>query len=157
MSKHQDCIQEFMDKIGQNCPDFPEIPSLEERKLRAELIMEEAYELINKGLGLTMVLDTYFGNLEFKKRGRCFVEHNIGPNLMEIADGCADLSVVTIGTLCACGISDDRLLEEVDANNLEKFGPGHTIREDGKLIKPPNHQPPDIKKVLLDQLWDESK
>ena len=70
------------------------------------------------------------------------------PNLVEIADGCADLSVVTIGTLSACGIADEMLLGVVDANNLAKFGPGHSIREDGKLIKPKNHKPPDIAQLL---------
>ena len=76
------------------------------------------------------------------------------PNLVAIADGCADLSVVTIGTLVACGIPDRDLLWEVDVNNLKKFAPGLTIREDGKLIRPPDHPPPDIERVLREAGWE---
>jgi len=71
------------------------------------------------------------------------------PDLIGIVDGCADVSVVTIGTLLACGVEDKPILELVDTNNLAKFGPGHSYREDGKLIKPPGHRPPDITKALI--------
>jgi hypothetical protein len=70
--------------------------------------------------------------------------------MVELVDGCCDLSVVTIGTLSACGVSDDPFLMEVDQNNLDKFGDGHSYREDGKLIKPPDHQPPRIEELLED-------
>ena len=57
-------------------------------------------------------------------------------DVVKVADGCGDLSVVTIGTLSACGIADEPILETIDANNLMKFAPGHRIDEFGKLIKP---------------------
>ena len=65
-------------------------------------------------------------------------------DLCAIVDGCCDLSVVTIGTLSACGVPDELFLKLVDENNLAKFGDGHSIREDGKLIKPSDHKPPAI-------------
>ncbi len=43
---------------------------------------------------------------------------------------------------------DKEIQKMVDNNNLEKFGPGHSIREDGKLIKPPYHKAPDIQGFL---------
>ena len=77
------------------------------------------------------------------------------PDLVEIADGCADISVVTIGTLIACGIKDKKLIEVVDQNNLDKFGPGHSYRADGKLIKPPGHTKPDIQQIIDEHKNDE--
>jgi hypothetical protein len=62
--------------------------------------------------------------------------------------------VVTIGTLSALGISDGALLKEVDLNNLDKFGDGHSLRDDGKLIKPLWHLPPAIGHILINLPWD---
>jgi len=73
-------------------------------------------------------------------------------DLAEVADGCADIKVVTTGTLSACGIADVSIQEEVDANNLAKFGPGHSWNEVGKLIKPANHKGPELGRVLDEQV-----
>jgi predicted HAD superfamily Cof-like phosphohydrolase len=67
---------------------------------------------------------------------------------VEVVDGCADISVVTIGTLIAFGVDDETVLEEVDASNLRKFEPGSYRREDGKWIKPPSWTPPDIEGAI---------
>jgi predicted HAD superfamily Cof-like phosphohydrolase len=69
-------------------------------------------------------------------------------NTAEVIDGCCDLKVVTTGTLSAFGLPDELFQEEVDTNNLAKFGPGGRRREDGKWVKPPNHKPPDIAGLL---------
>lgn len=152
-STHQDNIEDFMDKAGQDVPKKPTIPSHEIRLLRARLILEETIETIS-ALGFELYYenneDCYdyhyltFENLEFRQ----ITAINEKINLAEIADGCADLSVVTIGTLSACGIADEPLLDLIDENNLSKFDGGETIREDGKLIKSPNWKAPDIKSLL---------
>ena len=136
---HQQRIEQFMRLAKQRVPQLPEMPSEKTRELRAKLIMEEALETID-ALGV----DVTCGNTYVSKDNvHLFATHP--PNLVEIADGCADISVVTIGTLSACGIPDQGLLEMVDKNNLEKRGNGSYIRPDGKLVKPPNHKPPDIR------------
>ena len=61
-----------------------------------------------------------------------------------VVDGCADISVVTIGTLIAFGVDDEPVLEEVDSANLRKFAPGSYRRDDGKWMKPPNWTAPNI-------------
>src|SRR5687767_7963031 len=99
-----------MKKAGQYPPPVPTIPDVETRRLRAKLILEEAFETI-EALGFRME-----GTWENYK----IVEQS-PPNLELIADGCADLSVVNIGTLIACGIDDVELLREVDEANLRKF------------------------------------
>lgn len=71
-------------------------------------------------------------------------------DIVEIADGCADLMVVTIGTAIACGIDLDPIFQEVHRSNMSKFIDGHR-REDGKWIKGPAYSPPNIKAELIKQ------
>jgi predicted HAD superfamily Cof-like phosphohydrolase len=79
-------------------------------------------------------------------------------NLSGVADGCADIKVVTTGLLSACGIADVVLQEEVDGNNLKKFPEGFKLDAGGKYTKPPGHKPPRIREILEAQgLLDWSK
>lgn len=141
-STHQRRVEEFMKLVGQDLPAKPVIPSLEVRRLRATLILEEALETI-KGLGFSVSQPHDCAPLKIQEDGE--------PDLIEIVDGCADISVVTIGTLSSCGVADAAVLAEVDINNIAKFGPGGYRREDGKWVKPPGHKPPDIAGILLGQ------
>lgn len=162
-SPHQARVNAFMHGAKQLVPESPTMPDEDVRKLRARLIFEEAMETINAlgvgvfvpapGHGLPVALNSP-GNpsgvteVQFSTAGYVC-------DLVEVADGCADIAVVTTGTLSACGIQDTLLQEEVDNNNLAKFAPGHYIDEGGKLIKPPNHTPPDIAAILLAQSGDQ--
>ncbi len=140
LTPHAQRVLSFMLRAKQNCPVTPTIPDEKVRLLRAKLIWEEAIELIKDGLGVEVFIepdDQGAKTFGFKIAGE--------PNLVLIADGVADLSVVNIGTALACGLEDEKILEIVDRNNLAKFRPGHSFREDGKLIKPPDHQKPDLK------------
>ncbi len=117
-SDHQKLVEAFMAKAGQELPSAPCMPSAEVRLLRAKLILEEALETIFAlGCGVS-----YGGMVRHLPDFQAVLLPH-APDMEEIADGCADLSVVTIGTLSACGIADDPLLAEVDAANLRKFEP----------------------------------
>lgn len=124
---------------GQAVPRRPVMLGLAGRLLRAKLVFEEACELI-RGLGIQVSV----GGLNVINQDHSFNEASWEPSLKEIADGCFDLRVVTTGTLSAFGMADEDGQLMVDRNNLDKFKEGHTIRSDGKLIKPPGHKPPDI-------------
>ena len=139
-TEHQHRIEQFMKKAGQIVHKKPTIPGVKTRKLRAKLILEEAFETV-KALGFNIIIDIGTGELEL-------VPNEDGCNIIEVADGCADISVVTIGTLSAFGIHDKPLLEEVDDSNLRKFGTGSYKRSDGKWMKPADWTPPDIEKIL---------
>jgi len=149
---HHARVADFMLRAKQAVPLFPIIPSAEVRKLRAKLILEEALETV-RGLGFAVHMK---GDREIE--GEVFHPTTddldfldvFEPDLVEIVDGCADISVVTTGTLIACGVPDEPVLEMVDYNNLMKFGPGHSYREDGKLIKPPGHMRPAFDVLLGD-------
>ena len=154
MTPHQARVKAMMDGYGQEVPGTPTISDEDTRILRARLILEEALETIKDGLGVTVNLNwedgrascvhhLFFESLSYKA--------DLKPDLVELADGCADLSAVTVGTLLAHGIADRELLEEVDANNMAKIATG-SVDEHGKWIKSPDHQPPDVRGVILRQM-----
>lgn len=155
-TKHYDRVLEFMKIVKSRggkdqIPNTPRIPSDDIRRLRARLILEEAIETV-EALGFDFREVLSCDEPDFQTGKECIkLFDEYPPSLVEIADGCADISVVTIGTLIACGIKDRPLLEEVDRNNLAKFGGKPIIREDGKLVKPEGWKGPDIKRVLEEQ------
>ena len=157
-SPHQKRVDEFMKLAGQEVPEKPFIPDEEIRILRGKLIIEEALETLEAlGLGL-FVKDPATETLTpVHEKIEIHPIPNATPSLEKIADGCADVIVVTTGTLSACGIDDEPLQEAVDRNNLAKFGPGGYRRDDGKWVKPPHHQPPDIEGILKSQGWNGEK
>ena len=134
-SPHQQRVERFMQLADQHVPLQAFVPNRKTRELRAKLILEEAAETI-QALGFSLTHDPNTGGLAVKPSGDCDVEG--------VLDGCGDLSVVTIGTLSAFGIPDEPVLAAVDHANLRKFGPGSYQREDGKWMKPPDWQPPDM-------------
>ena len=147
-TEHQHRVDEFMSLAKQERPSKPTVPSEQVRILRAKLILEEALETID-ALGCT--LNTKFvgavTTTEFKL-GIAEISATHEPDLVDIVDGCCDVIVVTTGTLSACGVDDLVPQMLVDQNNLDKFGPGHSYRADGKLVKPPNHKAPDLQGEL---------
>lgn len=100
MTNEQRSVRDWMVAFGQDTPDKPCIPSLEVRKLRAKLILEEAEETI-RALGFRIEFDLYESS-----SNDFLIEHNEPEHIIleNIADGCSDLKVVTEGTLVACGL-----------------------------------------------------
>ncbi len=131
-----------MQKAGQQTPARVTTPDAATRVLRAKLIVEEALETV-RALGVRVEA----GGAALEVEELAFAAAG-AVDLEGVADGCADISVVTVGTLVAFGMDDELLLQEVDAANLRKFGPGARVREDGKWMKPPDWTPPDIAGVL---------
>lgn len=74
-------------------------------------------------------------------------------NLVEIADGGADLVWVVMGLLSSLGIKFDGVWEEVRASNMSKVSESGKIlkREDGKILKPASYFKPNIENVLIEQ------
>ena len=161
-NKNQLLVEVFMAQMHaapgavhkQPIPVAPIAPNLEVRKLRARLMLEECLETINKGLGIDVQIADSEGcytwidilNVEFV--------HAHAPNLIEIADGLADLEVVSsCGTATSCGIAMQPIFEIVANDNLLKFAPGHSFDAGGKLIKPKDHRGPTdlIKRELIRQ------
>lgn len=153
---HQERVELFMNMAKQTVRDVPGAPTDAELKLRAELILEEVLETF-EAMGITVTAPAA-GRLDedevvLKPKQFTVYRNNSPVDVVKVADGLADCSVVLYGTASTFGISMNPLLEMVDINNLEKFGPGATYSPTGKLIKPPGHKPPDIERCLVEQGW----
>ncbi len=154
-TQHQANIETFMRGAQQELPKVPTQPSPKDCVLRSRLILEEALETI-AGLGVRVwvgyeLLENPRKGVNKSNLGSKIVFDTCGTfDMVEVADGCADISVVTIGTLSACGIKDHALLEEVDKSNTAKIEGGHKD-EHGKWIKPANWTAPDIMSILKSQ------
>lgn len=150
---HQRRIEKFMRGAGQFIPAVPIIPDDTAIMLRARLITEEYLETM-EAMGITLRLSYDDNNLRFTSLDDLELTKERPLNIVDTVDGIADLSVVSIGTLSTLGIADNRILAEVDHNNISKLKGGYKSSM-GKFIKPPNHQPPDIKKILTEQGYTE--
>lgn len=71
-------------------------------------------------------------------------------NLIEIADGIADLLYVVYGTAVECGLDMEPIYKEVHRSNMSKVG-GHK-NEFGKWIKPDTYSPADLKPIIERQM-----
>lgn len=127
MTTEQKQVHEFMQAFGQETPDKPTVPSLEVRKLRAKLVIEECLELID-ALGLSMQLTElpagYDGGTQINVRSSTLIEfHESKPmSLLETADALADLDYVgPKGTAIACGIDMEPIFAEVHRSNMSKM------------------------------------
>jgi len=135
MTKEQEQVKQFMQTFGQETPDKPTIPSLEIRKLRAKLILEEALETI-KGLGIRPELIEDFGVKEsdIEIRNMDFIEDD-EPSLIEIADGLADLHYVGYcGAAVACGLDMEPIFSEINRSNLTKLWTRKEVLDEDEIV-----------------------
>lgn len=152
-SNHQRRVDSFMRLARQRLPVVPTILiSEKERLLRAKLMLEEVLETITKGLKVSVSVESGLPEGEIPVDNIDSLSLRVIPDtqidLVETVDGCADVKVVTTGTLSCVGVPDLKIQEEVDQNNLMKFTDGGHISPSGKWIKPPHHPSPDISGIL---------
>jgi predicted HAD superfamily Cof-like phosphohydrolase len=115
-----DDIKDFHRIIGAPIGEWPYVIPKEARKeLRIDLMIEELNELI------------------------AAIEEN---DVVGVADGCADLIVVTLGTAIEYGFDFDSVWREVHRSNMAKVGGPQ--RADGKQLKPEGWRPPDIEFIV---------
>jgi predicted HAD superfamily Cof-like phosphohydrolase len=71
-------------------------------------------------------------------------------DLVEVADAIADLLYVVYGAAVTFGIPIDEVFSEVHRSNMTKLGADGVpiYREDGKVLKGPSFEPPDVLGVL---------
>ena len=72
-------------------------------------------------------------------------------DMVELADGLADLDYVVEGTRLEMGIDGEPIAAEVHRSNMAKFA--GEVAPNGKRLKPPGWTPPDIAGVLKAQGW----
>lgn len=117
-------VLEFHEKYGHMKSSQPnhEVPN-EVKQLRSDLIMEEFNE---------------------------FFTALLRNDLVEMADGCADLIYVLVGTMISYGIPIDRIFTEVHRSNMTKTPVKATNgkKYGTKTPKGPDYIAPDIKGII---------
>ena len=82
---------------------------------------------------------------EFNETLNAFIEDD----LVEVADGLADMVWVIMGMCNSAGIDFDKIWKEVKSSNMSKFVEGKFIKNDaGKIMKPETYFKTYIKKAL---------
>ena len=133
----RDQLIEFHTAMGQPILDHPTVPSYERIRLRAELVMEEAFEF----------LLSCFGDSDEQVMIRIAVRELIARekpsvDMVGLADALADIDYVVEGTRLEFGIDGRPIADEVHRSNMAKVG--GPVRADGKRMKPEGWTPPDI-------------
>jgi len=131
---------------GFEVPELPTKPTaltVEQAQLRLDLLFEEFQEAVAAaGFHLEVHEDkTISVRPSLPTHAHPF-------DLTGFVDACADMGVIVTGSLIQCGVPDELVTDLVNENNLSKFGPGHSIRDDGKLVKPEGHPAPKFKELL---------
>lgn len=107
-------------------------------ELRLRLIAEELLEVAD-ACGCDLEIDSWGDYVHVGHNGRTFKPGSAHQEL-------ADLAYVVQGTAEQLSIDLDRATAEVHRANMSKLGPdGKPLRrDDGKVLKGPNYQPPDM-------------
>lgn len=117
-------VAELNRKIGNQIPERPVDPGEGIRRTLAMLILRECLETV-AGLGFKATV-TGYANKDHAPYGdkahSCdLIAHPLGMDMLEVADGVADLSVVAHGAALRCGINMTPIIKFVDFANLRKF------------------------------------
>ncbi len=130
----------------------PQIPDTKTAKLRLALILEEFIELSEAMLDESQPsaksyldkLNASFSEID------SLTDEDMAVDLVEVADALTDINYVTYGAGHCFGVDLDVTMEEVQRSNMSKLGAdGKPIySEQGKVLKGPNYEPPNLKKIL---------
>lgn len=134
-------VEDFMRSGNQHCPDSPCLPDPAVRELRVRLIAEELMELAA----------AYGVSLKVELGGTYPCDEDEYDRIVAAYDAVLDLMYVVAGTAVAQGTQMAPGWVEVQRSNMAKFGPGGSIREDGKILKPPGWTPPDLRPIVMAQ------
>lgn len=134
---NQNLIEDFHRAFGLPVVGSPSIPDGDRVSLRYTLLVEEAKEALDE---LSHIHRFPFADEAQKRR-----------QLAALAKELADVLVVTYGAAAEFGIDLDEVLSEVHESNMSKLDhDGRPIRrDDGKVLKGPNYQAPDIERLLF--------
>lgn len=123
-----DMVGEFMKACDQEVKDIPTMPDISTRILRLNLILEEYKEL---------------------------EDADDEEDLVGIADALTDILYVVYGAGHAYGIDLDACFREVHRSNMTKVVDGKVVKNaDGKVMKPPSYNQPNLQLVLDNQRKD---
>ncbi len=129
MTTNADRIREFHAVMKPALPTTPQLPPLDILQMRKTLIEEEVEEV-------TAVFQQIFAAPDQDEE----------LNLSNLVHELIDLLYVTYGAIQTCGVDPDAVFAEVHAANMRKVGGPR--RADGKILKPADWHPADVRGVL---------
>ena len=147
MSKLQSQVREFMTAFGQHIESKPTVPSDDVVRLRARLVVEECFEMLE-----AMYNDD---RLYWVEQDLMYMlrESEVRVDMVELSDAFGDLDYVVEGSRLAFGIDGEPIADAIHASNMAKAG-GYAD-EHGKWRKPADWKAPDILGELRKQGWAE--
>jgi len=155
LAEAQQAVEDFHRATGAGLPDTDTI-KIRNAELRARLIAEEAMETI-AALGFDVTIGIWQGIENRSDQG--FLVYDKAAtghmDIVELADGIADTIYVLLGAAVEAGIKMEPIFAEVQRSNMAKAG--GPVREDGKRLKPEGWQPPQIGKLLMEQLKEKGQ
>lgn len=115
MNKEWNDVRLFHEKFGSPHPDVPTMLTEKRARARADWMEEEIGEFLE------------------------------ARSLVDQADAMIDLIYFALGTMVEMGVRPDELFAAVQKANMDKLWPDGKphYREDGKIIKPAEWQPPE--------------
>jgi predicted HAD superfamily Cof-like phosphohydrolase len=126
----------------------PHVPPPEVARLQLSLVAEEFFELLVAAYGDSFALG------KARDLVAVVVKRELRVDMVALADALADVDYVVEGTRVAFGIDGAPIAARVHEANMAKVG--GPMREDGKRLKPPGWEPPDVEGCLLEQGWEPS-
>ena len=128
----------------------PHVPDPERVRLRAKLISEEFFEVLQAMFNEERFEDQFAEAYAMVET--IIIQAPVCVDMPSLADGFGDLDYVVEGSRLEFGIDGDPVADEIQRTNMAKVG--GPVREDGKRLKPPGWTPPDIVGVLREQGWN---
>ena len=106
-------------------------------------------------INTTLDIDTIRQEKELRKRLLVeevseYIHAEDDNDIIEIADSLADMIYIICGTAITYGIPLDKVFDEVHRSNMTKFKHGVIRREDGKILKPDDYEPPKLKEIIYE-------
>ena len=83
-----------------------------------------------------------------------FADATRNHDIVAMADALGDIVYVAYGAAVTYGIDLDAVVAEIHRSNMSKLDAAGrpVLREDGKVLKSSRYRPPDVKRVLAEQL-----
>ena len=123
MTNELNKVKEFMTACGQEVNVVPTMPDEGTRQMRHSILIEEVMEL------------------------------QVATTHIDALDAITDILYVLLGTAHAYGLGDklQAAFNEVHRSNMTKVMPYGKVlkRKDGKIIKPPTYEKPNLELILL--------
>jgi predicted HAD superfamily Cof-like phosphohydrolase len=156
----EDMVREFHDTFDLPRADAPTVPSLEQRRHRLELMVEEFGELAGAMLSdCDTAIDAWDIIADLATRfhahaNRALLDDLDSIDLAAVLDALADIQYTNAGTAVVCGLPLSEAFQAVHDANMAKLWErsdgtkSPRVNESGKVMKPPGWTPPDIAAVL---------